>query len=121
MFEALIDTLKSNPGGTHQERKRHDGSSSNNSAPCEDDVNPQTFVKKLAHSTASTEKFQKKQAGCHRWKHEWQCHQSLQQKFSWPTIASERPSHGQTKWQNQQSTESAHSQRETNNLTLSRR
>src|SRR5262249_46530300 len=57
MFKPLIHTLKSNPRRTHQERKRHDGSGSNNSAQGEDNIDPQVFVQKSTDSAATAEEF----------------------------------------------------------------
>jgi hypothetical protein len=57
LFQPLIDGLKSDTGRTYQERKRHDGSRSNDRAPGENDVNPQMLVQKMTHCAAATEKF----------------------------------------------------------------
>ena len=54
LFKTLIDGLESDTRGTHQERKRHDSSRSNNRAPGEDDVEPQMFVQKTTDSAAAT-------------------------------------------------------------------
>jgi hypothetical protein len=54
LFKTLIDGLESDTRGTHQERKRHDSSRSNNRAPGEDDVEPQMLVQKTTDSAAAT-------------------------------------------------------------------
>jgi hypothetical protein len=65
LFQSLIHALETDARRTHQKRKRHNRSRSDNSTPRKDDVYPQMFVQKLTESAAPAEQFQKKQAGCH--------------------------------------------------------
>ena len=102
LFEALIDGLESDTRGTHQERKRHDSSRSDNRPPGEDDVEPQMLLQETTDSVAAglgtlREASQWRPAGA----------RAAMSPESRPRVfpangMGQRPGHCQAKWQNDQ-------------------